>query len=164
MDVRALTPANAEEFRDLRLEGLTLYPEAFGASLEEEPAEPIGAWQGRLEDSNVFGTFMRDRLTGVAGMYRRQGAKLAHQGVLWGLYVSEDARGRGAGRALVEAVISHAGGQVAQLITSVTITNGLARALYESLGFEVWGVQPRLLKIGDRYYDVAQMVLLFDES
>lgn len=38
--VRRLGQADAEAFREIRLEGLRIHPEAFGASWREEQAQP----------------------------------------------------------------------------------------------------------------------------
>ena len=36
-----------------------------------------------------------------------------------------------------------------------------ARRLYESVGFLEFGMEPKALKLGDKYYDEAHMVLDF---
>uniref|UniRef100_A0A0S4UYH3 Acetyltransferase n=1 Tax=Ralstonia solanacearum TaxID=305 RepID=A0A0S4UYH3_RALSL len=40
--------------------------------------------------------------------------------------------------------------------------NPRAQALYRSVGFEVFGVEPRALCVGGRFYDEAHMVLRLD--
>jgi ribosomal protein S18 acetylase RimI-like enzyme len=41
----------------------------------------------------------------------------------------------------------------------VAVTQAAARRLYESLGFSVYGREPRALKIGDLYIDEDLLVL-----
>ena len=79
---------------------------------------------------------------------------------MWGVYVRAAARGRGLGRLLVEQVIDHARGRVEQLHATVVTTGEAARQLYRRLGFQVYGLEPRGLKVGDRYFDQELMVLL----
>jgi ribosomal protein S18 acetylase RimI-like enzyme len=87
-----------------------------------------------------------------------------HKGFLWGVYVREAARGRGLGRALVTRVIEHARGQVVQLHAAVGTTNHAALSLYRTLGFTTYGLEPRGLACGGRYYDQELMVLMLDRA
>ena len=159
--IRRLTPGDAEAFRAVRLEGLERQPEAFSASLDNESAKSLMDWRTRLEMTSVFGAFVDNHLMGVAGFYRCTGVKLHHKGVLWGVYVRDEVRGQGVGRALVEAVVGTARGEVDQLLTTVNAANERAKRLYESVGFLVWGIQPRSMKLGSRFVDEAELVLHF---
>ena len=47
MSIRRLTPADVESYRDIRLEGLRLNPEAFGSSYEEERDRAAEEFVGR---------------------------------------------------------------------------------------------------------------------
>ena len=162
--VRRLTADDAEDFLALRLEGLSRHPVAFGADSAGVIALGMEEWRRRLTDNPVFGGFRDDRLVAAAGMYRESPVKKRHKGVLWGVYVTEAARGLGVGRAVVEAAVAEARQQVAQLMTSVSVGNQAALDLYLSLGFQPWGVQPRALKIGERYVDEIELLLIFDDE
>jgi RimJ/RimL family protein N-acetyltransferase len=48
-----------------------------------------------------------------------------------------------------------------QVALAVSRQNVGAKALYESLGFEVYGCEKRALKVGDEYVDEELMVLYF---
>jgi RimJ/RimL family protein N-acetyltransferase len=48
---------------------------------------------------------------------------------------------------------------VEQVQLAVMTANAPARALYVSAGFEVFGLERRALKVGDRYVDEEHMVL-----
>ena len=161
--VRRLTAEDAEDFLALRLEGLSRHPEAFGADSAGDIALGMEEWRRRLTDNPVFGGFRHDRLAAAAGMYRESREKMRHKGVLWGVYVTETARGVGLGRAVVEAAVAEARQQVAQLMTSVSTGNQAALDLYLSLGFQPWGVQPRALKVGERYIDEIELLLVLDD-
>ena len=160
--VRRLTAEDAEDFLALRLEGLSRHPEAFGSDSARDIALGMDEWRRRLTDNAVFGGFCGDRLVAAAGMYRESPMKMRHKGVLWGVYVTEAAQGNGFGRAVVEAAVAEARQQVAQLMTSVSAGNQAALDLYLSLGFQPWGVQPRALKVGERYIDEIELLLIFD--
>ena len=77
----------------------------------------------------------RSRLLGVGGFARFAGDKLDHKGLVWGMYVRPEARGRGVADALMRALIEHARGCVCLLQLTVMADNARARAFYERHGF-----------------------------
>jgi ribosomal protein S18 acetylase RimI-like enzyme len=158
---RRLSGADAGVFQTLRLEALEHHPAAFAATPEEEAGRSLEEVALRLETGAVFGAFVDGRLAGSAGFVRPERIKKCHKGVLWGVYVRPEVRGQGLGRALVENVIAHARERVEQLHATVSTTNQAARELYRQLGFQIYGLEPRGLKVGDRYFDQELLVLLF---
>jgi RimJ/RimL family protein N-acetyltransferase len=156
--VMRLGEADAAAFRDIRLEGLRLHPEAFGASLEEEIDRPVEWFAGRIAGGAVFAAKAADgELLGVAGFQRPVTAKLRHKGVLWGMYVREAARGTGVAAAVVGAVLDHAGAEVEEVLLTVAADNAAALRLYRRAGFVQYGLERRSLKVGDVYYDEIMM-------
>ncbi|HEY7358830.1 MAG TPA: GNAT family N-acetyltransferase, partial [Ktedonobacterales bacterium] len=65
------------------------------------------------------------------------------------------------GKALVAEAIAQARTipGLEQLLLAVVTTNTAARRLYQSLGFEVYGTEPRAMKQGDQYWDEELMIL-----
>lgn len=83
-----------------------------------------------------------------------------HVRMIQGLAVDDSARGRGIGRALVEAAVERARGLGARRVTlRVLGPNAPARRLYESLGFVVEGLAPEEFLIAGRYVDDVSMGL-----
>lgn len=164
LDVRLLRAADAAAFQALRLEALERHPAAFAAAHHEEAGQPLAEVAQRLDAGAVFGAFADGRLAGTAGLAIPPREKKRHKGVLWGVYVKEAARGQGIGRALVEAVIDHAAGRVEQLHATVTTGNEAAHELYHHLGFRIYGLEPRGIKVGQRYFDQELLVLMLDGS
>jgi len=160
--IRRLVPADADAFRTLRLEALTTAPEAFGSSPEEEAARPMDLVRSRLDAAlpdAVFGAFAGDDLVGIAGFALSQGIKKRHKGLLWGVFVRAGWRDRGTGAQLVRAVIDHACNHVLLLQASVVTTNGSARRVYDRLGFILYGIERRALRVADAFHDEALLVL-----
>lgn len=155
--IRRLLPADAALYRDIRLEGLRLRPEAFGSTLAEESSKPLTWFAERLDQAAVFGAFAGDALVGVAGLFIRDSAKEAHKGVLWGMYVRPGARGAGLGRRLVEAVLAHARQCVEIVELRVVSGNEEARRLYAGLGFVEYGIEKNAMKQDGRYWDEVLM-------
>lgn len=143
------------------LSGLAESPGAFGSDFATESASPIEAFAKTLENLYVAGAFDRDRLVAIAGFRQLDREKTRHRGDIWGVYVSPDARGRGIGRRVLEHVLDHARARVMQVHLSVTTSNAPAVALYENLGFERYGTEPRALRVEGRYLDEYLMVLQF---
>ena len=160
-EVRRLSASDAANFRDLRLDGLRAHPEAFGASWEEEAAQPLPWFVDRLSRNVIFGggpTGTSD-LWGVAGFYVLDSAKQRHKGVLWGMFVQPEARGTGLAPSLVARVLEHAKETVEEVRLTVVANNMAAVRLYERAGFQQYGLERRALKIGDDYYDEVLMAL-----
>ncbi len=118
--VRRLTASDAEAYRVLRIEGLTLSPSAFGSSLADEKHRPASDWAERLDKGFAFGLFEAGALVGVAGFYREAMRNTEHRGHLVGVYLTPRARGRGGSDHLIASVIGEARKHVLQLHLSVT--------------------------------------------
>jgi ribosomal protein S18 acetylase RimI-like enzyme len=165
MEIRCLTAADAQAWWELRLEMLRNDPESFADSAEEHQNTSLEKARERLAASDpasnfILGLFDDGRLAGTAGFFRRRHSKERHKGHIWGVYVRPQSRGRGAGRALMQEVIRCAREMEGlEQITLVASAHLPARRMYEALGFEAYGTEPRSLKIGKSYVDDVLMVL-----
>ncbi|SAK91293.1 acetyltransferase [Caballeronia arationis] len=160
--LRRLTPADVAAYRDIRLEGLRLHPDGFGASWDDETIQPLAWFEARIADHAVFGGWLGDgTLAGIAGLLVPAGAKLRHKGTLWGMYVRPAARGTGMAAAIVERVLDHARGVVEEVQLVVAPDNEAAIRLYRAAGFEQFAREPRALKIDGIYHDSLLMTLPF---
>jgi ribosomal protein S18 acetylase RimI-like enzyme len=166
VEIRRLTGEDASEFSRLRLEALEREPQAFGAAPEEHRAMTLDTIEKRLgsgsDDRNfVLGAIADDRLLGMAGFYQEEGAKSRHKGHIWGVYVTQEWRGKGIARLLLSDLIQRARGKpgVEQLHLAVAAGQNSAQRLYESLGFEIYGREPRAIKVYERYVDEDLMLL-----
>lgn len=160
--VRLLSPADAEAYWRLRLEMLTDEPRAFGTSAEEHRATTVADAAGRLGGLGswtvgalIGGDRASGQLRGAATLVREQRLKTRHKASVAGVYVGPELRGRGVGRALLAALIAHARTVpgVERITLAVTATQPAAHALYRSLGFAPWGVEPAALLVDGEYID-----------
>jgi ribosomal protein S18 acetylase RimI-like enzyme len=164
MEIQFLTHDHAGEWLRLRIEALERDPEAFSASLEEYRALSLEEVKRRLWSNSgafVVGTFEDRRLIGMAGFYREQGTKSSHKGRVWGVYLTPHARGVGVSKKMMRTLLDRARAikGMDQVLLSVAVTQIPAIRLYRSLGFELYGTEPRALRIADRYIDEHYMLL-----
>ena len=84
--------------------------------------------------------------------------KEAHKATLFGMYVPPTCRGQGIGAQLVQAVLDEARDRQV-LLVQLTVTRGNAAAerLYAAKGFEVFGVEPMALRLGELFWDKVHM-------
>jgi len=76
------------------------------------------------------------------------------------VFISPDRRREGLARKLFASVLSFARDEgVLQIQLCVNAENDRARQLYRSLGFKPFGLEPRAMRIGDKYFDEEHMVL-----
>lgn len=158
LELRRLSRDDVEAYREIRLESLLSSPEAFGATYEQESAQALVWFMDRLSRTAVYGAFSGGELVGTAGYYRQTGTKYRHKGALVGLYVRPHARGRGAGSALVDAIVRHAATEVELIQLCVITSNEAARNLYRRNGFAEYGLEQHALKQNGRYFDEVLMV------
>ena len=170
MSIRSLLEADVAAFRVLRLEGLRLHPESFGASLAEEERLGDAAFAQRIPQSPpdaIFGAFLSDapaqpRLAGILGFHVQKHEKQRHKAYLWGMFVQAAYRRQGIGARLLDHAIDHArhsaGIEIIQL--TVAVGNQGALALYSAAGFVRYGLERHALKLdGARYSDEELMAL-----
>ena len=158
--MRRLSRADAEAFRAIRLEGLERHPSAFGSSFNEERARPLSWFADGLDNGFVLGMESEEGLVAVAGLHVG-GEKARHRGMLWGMYVREQAREKGIAGRLVEGILTHARQHLEEVVLSVEANNAGAIACYKSAGFSVTGQDTRALKIDGEYFDLVLMKVRF---
>jgi ribosomal protein S18 acetylase RimI-like enzyme len=126
--------------------------------------EDIEARIQRTDTQIVFGAFIGTKLVGIAGLRREPLEQVKHKAALWGVFISPDRRREGLARTLFSRVLSFArDAGVLQIHLCVNTENVRARSLYRSLGFESFGVEPRAMRVGDRFFDEEHMVLRLDD-
>jgi RimJ/RimL family protein N-acetyltransferase len=163
LQIRALSAQDASAFKELRLQAIADAPTAVWPTAQEEAArtvEEVGARIARTADLVVFGAFAGERLVGIAGFRREPLMQVAHKALLWGVFVAPGYRRHGLARQLIDRVTAHARASgVLQLHLAVNTENVRARSLYLQLGFASFGVEPRSMRVGTRFYDEEHMVL-----
>lgn len=167
-----LTASDAPAFLDLRRAMLLDSPWAFGSSPEDDRIQDAESARNSLSQQENAIFAVRDpadpaRLLAAAGVMREPKLKRRHVATIWGVFTRPEARGRGLGRAVTTAAMTEAltwrDPEIAVLTLSVSVPDqgpSPARALYESLGFSVWGVEPDALRTADgRAFAEAHMQL-----
>jgi ribosomal protein S18 acetylase RimI-like enzyme len=162
MQVRRLSPADAPEYRALRLRALAEHPDAFTSSYEEDVLHPLQVTFARLASPlYVFwGAFQGSELYGMVGLEHEGRAKNRHKGTVIGMYVAPEVSGQGVGRALLAALIAHAREHgIVSLVLTVTHGNAHAQRLYEGAGFRSFGIEPDAVRVGSRSHAKNHMHL-----
>jgi ribosomal protein S18 acetylase RimI-like enzyme len=150
----------------LRLEALKNEPFAFGKAPEEHESTTVESLAARFRDvppGNFYlGAFRGHELIGMATFVREAGLKEKHKGRIYGVYVTFARRQDGVGRALLETLIESAkqDESLKQILLAVTTCQEAAKRLYQSFGFELYGTEPNALRVGSRYLDEDEMILL----
>jgi len=169
MQLRRLNPSDSNAYQELRLAALRDVPSAFGSSYEEEKDFTASTLEGRLQlkpDRGIFGAFEAAKLVGLVGLGREDRRKFEHKALLWGMYVTPQARGKGIGRALLLEALALARSvpAIRQVNLSVNAGNAPAIQLYESVGFKKFGFEPGAMLIDGELHDEMQMCLRFAEG
>ncbi|MCD6026152.1 MAG: GCN5-related N-acetyltransferase [Solimicrobium sp.] len=167
MNIRLLNSDDITIYREFRIQAIHESPHSFGESAVEVTKKSLASFSAQLQSHGrgdfVLGAFDEaTHLTGVVGFYRAIPSNLSHKGTLWGMYVAPGKRHQGIGSTLVTAAIERAGNLpgILSINLCVTASNVAARRLYESKGFQVYGIEPKALCIDGVYFDEVLMQLM----
>jgi ribosomal protein S18 acetylase RimI-like enzyme len=137
--IRAMRAEDWQQARCVRLAALADAPDAFGRTLEEELALSDADWQKRAAENAIglkrsgFLAWSGDVPCGLAVGVLSEPAEAELQG----MWVAQNIRRHGVGRALVQAVCAWARERGAKRISlKVTADNTAASGLYRANGFE----------------------------
>jgi ribosomal protein S18 acetylase RimI-like enzyme len=165
--IRRLTEPDRAAFRTLRLLALTVSPDEFMMTAEEERDVPRPYIESALGVSGeaatsratlFLGAFENGGLIAIGGLHSDDLRKTRHTGRITSLFVHPDHRRRGIARRLMEELLLEAMRTELQAVRlEVVSENSAAIGLYESLGFAAYGREPVAYKLGDREWDLLLM-------
>jgi ribosomal protein S18 acetylase RimI-like enzyme len=161
--LRRLSIADLPVFKSLRLEGLRECPESFAEDAEAFESRSVEEITAQFVASSEAGAYIAsawngDKLIAVCGVRPERHKKINHRAVLWGVYVRQEFRGRGVGHHLVRYALGETTSQTLQIKLCVTTSNLVALRLYLKLGFRIVGLDPRVVRIGETYFDEYEMI------
>jgi ribosomal protein S18 acetylase RimI-like enzyme len=168
--IRKLDRSDAAAYREFRLAALRQSPEAFTSNPDDEAQKPLTWYESRIAndekpDDFVLGAFAETgHIVGIAGLNRFSRKSERHKAEVYGVAVSPRHANQGLGRRLMRSLIQEARTKdgLRQLILSVSTGNTAAEKLYGSLGFEIYGREPRATIITGQELDKWLMVLRLD--
>jgi ribosomal protein S18 acetylase RimI-like enzyme len=143
MDIRRVRADEWQALRELRLRALESDPDAFGGTLAESTTKPDSEWQSRAAstDTVTFVAQATDRLVGMGSV--GPAPERPGMAAIYGMWVAPEARGRGIGGSLMDALEGWAReAGYADIGLGVTTTNESAIRLYGARGYA---------DIGERY-------------
>ena len=162
--IRQLGPEDATAYRAIRLAALAGDPAAFASDAETERARPLDWYAQGTSTATVLVAFDGETPIAMAGLFRSERPKTAHIATVFGVYVEPRYRGQGLAKALMAEVVRTRPAEVIQLHLGVATNNIGALSLYKRLGFEIYGTEPRALRVEGRFIDEHLMVRFLDRD
>lgn len=137
VEVRRVEATDWQMWREVRLAALAEAPAAFGSTLAEwqGAGDSPERWRARLSIPGAcdFLAFVDGQPVGMASGVPGEAAEVVEVISMW---VAPEARGRGVGDRLIDAVATSSAAQGAQtLVLAVKADNAPAIAAYERAGF-----------------------------
>ena len=165
MKITQLTPADTMAYKALMLYAYQHAADSFTSTPQERALQPDSWWLNRIADpaglSVVWGAFSGQALVGTVSIEFSANVKTRHKALVVAMFVHEDFRGQGLARQLMQAVVQH--GKTLQdlrlLQLEVTQGNAAAERLYQSLGFQAYGVEPMAVLTANGFKSKVHMWL-----
>lgn len=139
MEIMRLGAGDEDRLREVRLRALADAPKAFASTYEREERFSRDVWTARLTGDGSVNLLAVEggRALGMTSARIEERPGTAH---LLGMWVAPEARGRGVGRRLIDAIVEWARErEIRELGLWVTDANDPAHALYGNSGFRSTG-------------------------
>ncbi len=156
--IREANIADAQSFRELRLEALENSPIAFSADYQKNLNHPAKYWEDLLtphpDESAMFIVEYVSKLIGMTGVMRGNSPKTRHSVWIWGVYITPAWRGLHIAEEIIRTCCEWAKARkVVMAKLGVAAVNQPAIRCYERCGFKVYGTEPRAVLVDGQYYD-----------
>ncbi|PCJ36247.1 MAG: hypothetical protein COA75_08445 [Cellvibrionales bacterium] len=170
VNIRPVSPKDADQYLYLRAESEVEYPEYVGPSVEKEllagtegVAELLTSYpaQGTL----IVGAFYKEELVGVIATSRRLSPKIRHRAFIWGMYIVKKYRKYNLGASLLKYSLTSAinSSEVNIVWLQVTTTNIPAISFYKKYGFSIYGTEQQALYAAGKFHDVHYMEYVIEK-
>lgn len=156
--VRELWQDDDPAYRSLWRDALQQHAQYFRTDVEDDVPEGIPTRGAK--DSFTLGAFEKNALVGIVSLERDRGVKLQHKALLFRMFVAPEVAGHGIGKALLEEVLARAQDieDLRYIHLTVLERNQRARALYRSLGFVDFALEPEAVRMDRDYVGEVQMM------
>lgn len=141
--IREVSVAEMDAFRQIRLEALRCKPQAFASIYGDGLKLPDAEWEARM-NIPIFVAFVQDQPVALMALKRLEPPKMMHRATLMMAYVNKSFRGSGLAGELLDAVIHHAQSKrIAQIELGVRADRKQAIRFYKNAGFAEIGNIPQ---------------------
>jgi len=158
-----LKPDSWRRYKKIRLDALRYEPSAFANSFREARGKTEDEWRGYLKEVQkktahlkLFFAEHKGKLVGMIGIEFDLRDKRLHVAKLYQVYVEQSWRGKGIGKMLLDHVLKFVqknARRIKKIALAVNKTQLPAVKMYQSLGFEIVGLQKMEIKIHGYYVD-----------
>ena len=163
MPIRQLTEADVEIYRALRLlpARVSARFHQLRRRIQQRTLDSITQQLrgGKFERTLHWARLKTMGWSGMVGFYRENALKLRHKGHSSACTCCRISIARPRAGTLRSHRRAQALPDLKQLLLGVVVTQTTAKRLYESLGFVVYGREPRAVKISDEFFDEEFMLL-----
>lgn len=138
---RVLKPSESRIYRTIRLEALSLNPEAYSSNYEAALLQPRMFFEAAVESGSrmqwVMGAFDGEELIGIFAYSDENSLAVPEAGTLLQMYVRDSYRGQGIGQELTRNILKEVFKfhSVKQVLLEVKVGNEAAKAVYIKAGF-----------------------------
>lgn len=160
MKLRLLDESDMPAFRELRLQALKEHPMMYMHIHDEEQKRPDAYWESMIKYSKIIGTFDGDTMVAFAIMSPYGGIKQRHKCMIWGAYVTPEARNQAIGKNMRLKLFDEARAlDMTHCISSIVAGNPASLAMHEAVGYEVMYTEKKGIKHrDDSYSDVIHLI------
>ncbi|MDJ0691181.1 MAG: GNAT family N-acetyltransferase [Xenococcaceae cyanobacterium MO_188.B32] len=164
MIIKKLTKHDAPDYRNIRLEALYNNPDSFGTMYHEEAIMTIDKFRERIPVDNnnfILGCYKDRELIGIVAFHQESRMKVRHKAYIRSMYVQLECREKGIGKLLLNELIERAKAikEIEILLLDVVTNNLIAKQLYLSFGFQIYGIEKMAYKLNHQYFDMEYMSL-----